>query len=106
MQRSDLKVAWAWLLKEQFRQFWDYTYSGAAQKFFARWFWRATHSRRTCDRRGQRLKCHLANVLTYFEPRHSQCGAGNRQQHHSMGQEDGARLPQRGELQDRHLFSL
>ncbi|MGE0474794.1 MAG: hypothetical protein AB7P17_14265, partial [Nitrospirales bacterium] len=28
------------------------------------------------------------------------------QQHHSMGQEDGARLPQRGELQDRHLFSL
>lgn len=35
LQRTDLKVARPWALKERFRQLWDYTYCGAAQKFFA-----------------------------------------------------------------------
>ena len=43
--RRDLKVASAWALKERFCQFWDYTYHGAAQTFFAHWFWRATQCR-------------------------------------------------------------
>ena len=42
---SDLKVGRAWALKERFRHFWEYRYLTAAQTFFARWFWRATHSR-------------------------------------------------------------
>src|SRR5215831_16275175 len=45
LQRGDLKVARAWALKEQFGAFWEYTYLGAARRFFRRWFWRATHSR-------------------------------------------------------------
>jgi transposase len=67
LQRTDLKVARAWLLKERFRQFWAYTYLGAAQNFFARWFWRATHSRlRPMAAVAHLIRRHLPNVLTYL----------------------------------------
>jgi transposase len=45
LQREDLKVGRAWALKERFRTFWEYRYPGAAETFFRRWYWRATHSR-------------------------------------------------------------
>ena len=65
--QSDLKVARAWLLKEQFQRFWAYTYHGAAQTFFARWFWRATHSRlRPMVQVAKMIQRHLPNVLTYL----------------------------------------
>ncbi|WP_447975542.1 ISL3 family transposase [Nitrospira sp. Kam-Ns4a] len=68
LQRSDLKVARAWTLKERFRQFWDYTYCGAAQQCFARWFWRATHSRlRPIAAVAHLIRRHLPNVLTYLQ---------------------------------------
>lgn len=68
LQHTDLKVARAWTLKERFRQFWDYTYGGAAQKFFARWFWRATHSRLAPMAEVAKLiRRHLPNVLTYLQ---------------------------------------
>jgi transposase len=68
LQGSDLKVARAWILKERFRQFWDYTYCGAAQKFFARWFWRATHSRLAPMADVAKLiQRHFPNVLTYLQ---------------------------------------
>jgi transposase len=68
LQHADLKVARAWTLKERFRQFWDYTYCGAAQKFFARWFWRATHSRLApMAEVAKRIRRHLPNVLTYLQ---------------------------------------
>lgn len=68
LQHTDLKVARAWALKERFRQFWDYTYQGVAQKFFTRWFWRATHSRlRPMAEVAKLIRRHLPNVLTYLE---------------------------------------
>lgn len=68
LQRSDLKVARAWTLKERFRQFWDYTYRGAAQNFFARWFWRATHSRlQPMAEVAKLIQRHLPNLLTYLQ---------------------------------------
>ena len=68
LQRSELKVARAWTLKERFRQFWDYTYCGAAQKYFARWFWRATHSRLApMAEMAKLIRRHLPNVLTYLQ---------------------------------------
>ena len=68
LQRSDLKVARAWPLKERFRQFWGYTYRGAAQRFFAHWFWRATHSRlRSMAAVAKLIQRHLPNVLTYLK---------------------------------------
>lgn len=67
VQHADLKVARAWALKERFRQFWDYTYPGAAQRFFARWYWRATHSRLApMAKVAKMIQCHLPNVLTYL----------------------------------------
>jgi transposase len=75
VQHTDLKVARAWTLKERFRQFWDYTYRGAAQTFFARWFWCATHSRLAPMAAVAKLiRRHLPNVLTYL--RHGITNAG------------------------------
>jgi transposase len=68
LQRSDLKVARAWALKERFRQFWDYTYRGAAQNFFTHWFCRATHSRlRPMAAVAKLIRRHLPNVLTSLQ---------------------------------------
>jgi transposase len=68
--RCDLKVARAWALKERFRQFWGYIYPGAAQTFFARWVWRATHSRlRPMAAVAKLIQRHRPNVLTYLRHR-------------------------------------
>jgi transposase len=45
LERLNLKINRAYLLKELFRHFWDYTYAGWAKKYLKRWFWWATHSR-------------------------------------------------------------
>ena len=75
LQRSDLKVARAWALKERFRHFWAYTYGGAAQTFFARWFWRATHSRlKPMAAVAKLIQRHLPNVLTYLRHRLTNAG--------------------------------
>ena len=75
LQRSDLKVARAWALKERFRHFWAYTYRGAAQRFFARWFWRATHSRlKPMAKVAKLIQRHLPNVLTYLRHRLTNAG--------------------------------
>lgn len=75
LKRSELGVARAWTLKERFRQFWGYTYLGAAQKFFARWFWWATHSRlRPMAEVAKLIQRHLPNILTYL--RHGITNAG------------------------------
>jgi len=68
LQRGDLKVARAWTLKEQFRAFWAYTYLGAARTFFARWFWRSSHSRlKPMAAVAKLILRHLPNLLTYLE---------------------------------------
>jgi transposase len=64
--RLDLKVARAWALKESLRVLWSYFREGWARRFFARWFWRATHSRLEPMRDlAHRLRNHLPNILTY-----------------------------------------
>jgi len=72
---SDLRVARAWALKERFRQLWEYRYVGAAQRFFRRWFWRATHSRLgPMARVAWLIRRHLPNVLTYLRHRITNAG--------------------------------
>jgi len=72
---SDLKVARAWMLKERFRQFWEYTYVGSAQKFFARWYWQATHSHlKPMAEVAKLIRHHLPNVLTYLQHRITNAG--------------------------------
>jgi transposase len=75
LRGSDLKVARAWALKERFRQFWEYTYRGVAQTFFALWFWRATHSRlKPMAQVAWLIRRHLPNVLTYLQHRITNAG--------------------------------
>ena len=72
---GDLKVARAWALKERFRQVWEYTYLASAQRFFARWFWRATHSRlKPMAEVAWMIRRHLPNVLTYLRHRITNAG--------------------------------
>ena len=66
LKASELDVARAWTLKERFRQFWGYVYPGAAQTFFTRWFWAATHSRlRPMTKVAWLIRTHFPNILTY-----------------------------------------
>jgi len=75
LHRQDLKVARAWTLKERFPTFWEYTYPGAAQTFFRRWFWRATHSRlRPVAKVAKLIQRHLPNLLTYLRHRITNAG--------------------------------
>jgi transposase len=73
--REDLQVGRAWLLKEQFRRFWEYRSSSAARTFFARWFWRATHSRlHPITAVAKMIQRHLPNLLTYLKHRLTNAG--------------------------------
>lgn len=75
LQRQDLKVGRAWVLKERFRTFWAYRYPGAAKTFFTRWAWRAPHSRlKPMAAVAKLIHRHLPNLLTYL--RHGITNAG------------------------------
>ena len=66
----NLKVSRAWAIKESLRALWDYRSLGWAQRFFAAWFWWATHSRLEPVREvAHLLKRHLHNILTYCKLR-------------------------------------
>ena len=57
-----------WVLKDEFAQFWGFTYPGAAEKFPRRWMTSALRSRipplRTCV---GTLKAHFHNILAFVE---------------------------------------
>ena len=75
LRRSDFKMARAWALKERFRQFWGYTYRAAAEKFFTRWFWQATHSRlRPMAEVTRRTERHSRHILTSLQHRLTNAG--------------------------------
>ena len=45
LERFNLKINRAYLLKELFAHFWSYRRAGWAKRYLKRWFWWATHSR-------------------------------------------------------------
>jgi transposase len=45
LEKLNLKINRAYLLKESFRELWTYTREGWAKRFLTKWFWWATHSR-------------------------------------------------------------
>jgi len=58
------------LLKETFREFWDYRRKGWARRFLKKWFWWATHSRLEPMRDvAWMLRRHEEDVLNYFDLR-------------------------------------
>lgn len=63
---QNLKVARAWAIKESLRRLWDYQREGWARRYFARWFFWATHSRLEPMRKvAYMLKRRLDNIVTY-----------------------------------------
>lgn len=67
---DELKVGKAWSIKETFRHFWNYYYVGAANKFFRRWYFWATHSRlKPIIEVAKTLKRHFKGLLAYLKHR-------------------------------------
>ena len=70
LRHYDLKTVRAHAIKETFRHFWGYVYEANARKFFARWYYWATHSRlKPIIAAAKRMKKHFARIITYFRYR-------------------------------------
>ena len=70
IKATNLKTGRAWAIKEALRGFWEYSYPKRAQAFFRRWYYWATHSRLVpMVAAAKALKCHLPNIMTYFNHR-------------------------------------
>jgi len=67
LERLNLKINRAYLLKELFKQVWTYRCRGWAKRFLDRWFWWATHSRLTPMRKfAWMLRNHEGGILAWF----------------------------------------
>ena len=67
LQRLNLKINRAYLLKETFAHFWDYRRAGWAKRYLTHWFWWATHSRLPPLRNfAWMLRRHERDILNYF----------------------------------------
>jgi transposase len=73
LERLNLGINRAYMLKEAFRRFWSYNHRGWAEKYLKKWFWWATHSRLKPIRDfAWMLRRHEENILSYFkEPIHN-----------------------------------
>lgn len=70
LEKLNLKINRAYLLKESFREFWSYTHEGWARRFLTKWFWGATHSRvKPMRDSAWLLRNHQEGVLNYFKMR-------------------------------------
>ena len=68
LERFNLKINRAYLLKELFRHFWDYRRAGWARRYLKKWFWWATHSRLAPIRDfAWMLRRHQDDLLNYFQ---------------------------------------
>ncbi len=67
LEKLNLKINRAYLLKEAFRDLWSYTKPAWATKYLQKWFWWATHSRLKPMRDFAWLvRRHEENILSYF----------------------------------------
>ena len=70
VKNAELKTSRAWAIKEALREFWTYSYTKCAEKYFKAWYFWATHSRLTpVIAAAKTLKRHPANLLTYIKHR-------------------------------------
>jgi len=70
LEKVNLKVNRAYLLKEAFRRFWDYSYRAWAKKYLNQWFWWATHSRLEPMRKfAWMIRRHQEDILNYCKVR-------------------------------------
>ena len=74
LQRLNLKINRAYLLKETFAHFWDYRRAGWAKRYLTHWFWWATHSRLPPLRDfAWMLRRHERDILNYLVPHTNVC---------------------------------
>ena len=67
LEALNLKIGRAYLIKEAFREFWNYRRAGWAKRYLRRWFWWATHSRLPPIRDfAWMLRRHQPDILNYF----------------------------------------
>lgn len=65
---DELQVGKAWSIKETFRHFWNYKYSGSADKFFKNWYFWATHSKLPpVIKAAKTLKRHIRGIMNYIK---------------------------------------
>jgi transposase len=70
LEKLNLRSNRAYLLKESFREFWEYRCKGWAKRFLAKWFWWATHSKLKPLRDfAWMLRRHEEGILSYFDER-------------------------------------
>jgi len=70
LEKLNLRSNRAYLLKEGFREFWNYKRKGWARRFLKKWFWWATHSRLKPMRDfAWMLRRHEDGILAYFDER-------------------------------------
>ena len=68
LEKLNLKINRAYLLKENFQDMWEYKYPGCAKKFLKQWFWWATHSRLKPLRNfAWMVRRHEEGILNYFK---------------------------------------
>ena len=68
LEKMNLKINRAYLLKEAFSQLWTYRTKGWARRFLKQWFWWATHSRLKPLRDfAWMLRRHEEGILNYFK---------------------------------------
>lgn len=68
LEKLNLKIYRAYLLKESFRQFWSYNVKEWAEKFLKHWFWLATHPRLKPMRDfAWLLRRHESNIVSFFD---------------------------------------
>ena len=70
LEKLNLRTNRAYLLKEAFREFWNYQSPGWAKRYLRKWFWWATHSRLGPMRDfAWMLRRHQEGILSYFKSR-------------------------------------
>jgi len=70
LEHLNLRCNRAYLLKESFREFWEYKRKGWAKRFLKKWFWWATHSKLKPMRDfAWMLRRHEEDILSYFDER-------------------------------------
>lgn len=68
LEKLNLKINRAYLLKEAFRNLWFYKTAGWANRYLNQWFWWATHSRLEPLRKfAWMIRRHEDNILSYFK---------------------------------------
>jgi transposase len=68
LKNSDLKVAKAWAMKENIRNFWTMPTAEAARGYISKWFdWVKKSKISPMKKAAETIMSHLANILTYFE---------------------------------------